>query len=284
MSETSRSNISKLNGFFTLLELDAADVSHYADSFEQMREGTLQGIMVHNVYPSEVLDTIVCRLEQHQPAFLKTWFPDAFKSWFYGQNLNLADPELNEYFAQAEQFHQHLKQLFAEYGCPINHITNLMSALDTGRTFCAAPGPNTTQHYMFSTIRGHEQGGFIPPHCENEYPRRSSYHHLRSIADAHVYSYVLAFTLPDAGGALEIFDHKAIIADSKETSTKQSDTFIDIDQLNSVQVRIPPGSMMLFDSGAYLHQLRPIESSQRRWTMSSFMAMSQDTDDMYCWG
>ena len=276
------SQVLELNGFFRLLDIGIDELDLHSQSFSAMRRGELQGILVRNVYPPEALPPIIKKLEQYNPPFLKTWFPEAFNSWFYGQNLNLADPELGEYFEQAALFHQHLEQLFPQSA--LKHITGVLSALDNGRAFCPAPGPLPDQEYMFATIRAHEQGGFIPPHCENEYPRRRTYHHLRGIADAHVYSYVLALTLPESGGALEIFEHKMAIANTAETSTQQSETEIDIDQLKSVKIRIPPGSLMLFDSGAYLHQLQPIVSPQRRWTISSFMAMSKTEDKMYCWG
>jgi hypothetical protein len=55
---------------------------------------------------------IVERLERHDPPSLKTWFPEKFKSRLYGRNLNLMQTDPDTYFPQAEEFHQHMTELF----------------------------------------------------------------------------------------------------------------------------------------------------------------------------
>jgi hypothetical protein len=84
--------------FFSLLELQACDADSYGSAIAQLRQGLVTGIIVRNVYDSVLMQRIVERLERHDPPFLKTWFPEKFKSWFYGQNLNLmqTDPDILE--------------------------------------------------------------------------------------------------------------------------------------------------------------------------------------------
>lgn len=84
-----------LAGFLHTIDIDAADVHSHCDAFDRVRSGTLQAIIVHGVYTDALMQQIVHGLEQHQPAFLKTWFPAAFKAWFYGRNINLADAALS---------------------------------------------------------------------------------------------------------------------------------------------------------------------------------------------
>src|SRR5947209_1458080 len=90
-----------LAGFLRTTELDAAEAGAHAQAFEQLRAGELQAIIIHRVYPPEVLEAVVTRLERHEPDFLQTWFPEKFRSWFYGRNLNLSDARLPGYFDEA---------------------------------------------------------------------------------------------------------------------------------------------------------------------------------------
>src|SRR5262249_42073015 len=89
-----------LAGFLRTAELDAADAGAHADAFEQLRAGKLQALIVHRVYPREVLEAVVARLERNDPEFLQTWFPEKFRSWFYGRNLNLSNAQLPGYFEE----------------------------------------------------------------------------------------------------------------------------------------------------------------------------------------
>jgi hypothetical protein len=271
-------------GFFHLRNIYAEQAQQSPDTFEQLRTGNIQGALVDGVFTEAEVDALVDRFQKHSPPFPKSWFPTRFNSFFYGQNLNLAEPDLQDYFLQAKIFDKQLKMLAAEGLDLVGRISAVLSALDNNGEFIAAPGPGSDDNYMFATIRGHLPGGYIPPHSENEYPRRRSYTHLRSIADAHIYSYILAFTLAESGGELEIFDSARTIAMNRDDSIKQSEDELDLSQCASARFRIPPGSMFLFDSGRYVHQLRTIEGARTRWTISSFMAKSLSADSMLCWG
>jgi hypothetical protein len=77
--------------------LQACDVDQHGSAIAQLRQGSVTGIIVCNAYDSVLMKRIVERLERHDLPFLKTWFPEKFKSWFYGQSLNLmqTDPDTN---------------------------------------------------------------------------------------------------------------------------------------------------------------------------------------------
>jgi hypothetical protein len=92
--------------------LQACDVDQHGSAIAQLRQGSVTGIIVCNAYDSVLMKRIVERLERHDLPFLKTWFPEKFKSWFYGQNLNLMQTDPDTYFQQAEEFHQHMTELF----------------------------------------------------------------------------------------------------------------------------------------------------------------------------
>ncbi len=271
------------DNFFRCVELDVSALGRYSHSFEQLRTGQAQAILVHNVLTAEQSEAVIQSIETSRPPMLQTWFPKPFRSCFFGRNLNLVGPDLSEYFAEATQFNQQLEQVLAHVGGFRAGVSDVLSQLDGGRVFRPAPGVSKGQAYMATTIRRHDEGGYIPAHCDNEFVLRPSYRHLVSIAQPHIYSFVLALTLPEAGGALEVFDYRA---PAIGTALMSDDAHHqpDISSLDKVSLRIPQGTMAIFDSGCYLHRLSPVEGRVKRWTLCSFMSRSKHSDEMYCWG
>lgn len=272
-----------LGGFLRLIEIDACEVAEHPDAFDRMRSGALQAVIVNNVYAPGDLAAVVERLERNEPAFLQTWFPEKFRSWFFGRNLNLAEPGLPGYFDEAAQFSAALRSLFAPGQDLETRVGRILSSLDRGRPFVAPPGPQPGQRYMFTTLRAHQEGGYIPPHFDNEQALRPTYAHLRSLVELHMTSFVLTLDRAGEGGALEVFDlccdPENAVPISRDGSPKP-----DISALEPVAFRIPAGAMIVLDSGRYLHRLTPVEGGRKRWTACSFMAMSRARDAMYCWG
>ena len=273
-----------LGGFLRTVELDAGDANRHPDAFERMRSGELNAVIVHGVYPQTVLDRLVDRLERHDPPFLQTWFPEKFRSWFFGRNLNLSRPDLAGYFQEAAAFHAQLDTLFSPSPGLAQHAGAILTALDHGRPFVAAPGPGAGERYMFTTLRAHNEGGYIPAHFDNEQTLRPTYRHLHSIVELHMTSFVLALTMADAGGALEVFDLHVDPQQARVLSDDRVTDKPDVSRLDSVSFRLPPGTLILLDSGRYLHRLTPVQGSRKRWTACSFMAVSRNHEATYCWG
>ncbi|MCA9199124.1 MAG: 2OG-Fe(II) oxygenase [Planctomycetales bacterium] len=273
-----------LAGFLRLVEIEAVDCQRYPTLVEQLRTGAVHAIVIHQVYPEATLRRVVARLESHDPPFQQTWFPEAFRSFFYGRNLNLDEPSLPHYFADAHSFHQQLNELFAPDKSPQQHVADLIGQLDQSRAFRAAPGPNADDSYMFTTIRGHLEGGFIPAHCDNEQSLRPSYQHLATLVEGHIMSFVLSLGAPLQGGELQVYNH---LYSPQATAAMNDDrTGLDVDpeSLPSVRFRLPAGTMILVDSGRYLHRVTPVGGVKKRWAMCSFFARSVDHQQLYCWG
>ncbi len=270
--------------FFTLLDIHAADVHSYATAIGQLREGTITGIIVRNVYDAALMHEIVGRLERHDPPFVKTWFPEKFKSWFYGQNLNLMQTDPDSYFRDAAQFHQDMHELFpAPHGID-SHLMKLLSRLDSKRPYRAAPGPEPDQNYMLTTFRGHGEGGYIPAHCDNEQSHRPAYEHLATLVSSHMYSMVLLIGKPLDGGLLEVFDYRVEPQDSRLMSDDAVTNKPDITPLSSVSFPLNPGDIIIVDSGRYLHRVTPVIGETTRWVACSFLAHARDRNAVYCWG
>jgi hypothetical protein len=271
-------------GFLQTLDVNAASVASYPDAFDRLRHGTLQAIVVHDVYAADAMRAVVERLDRHDPAFLRTHFPSAFHASFFGRNVNLADPGLAGYFEEAEHFNAQLAQLMPAAHALPERVGGLLAALDGGRPFVEAPGPRAGERYMFTTLRAHVEHGHIPPHFDNEVRLRPSYRHLASLVDEHIVSFVLTFGACESGGALEVFELRcepdAARLLSDDGVTVKPDTAV----LRSVRFRVPPGSLIVLDSGRYLHAVTPVGGACTRWTACSFIARSRRQDAMYCWG
>ncbi len=70
---------------------------------------------------------------------MKTWFPEPFRSWFFGRNLDLTDPELlSDYFREAAVFHGHLADLLPPPTGITTYLAGILGRLDRGRPFRAA--------------------------------------------------------------------------------------------------------------------------------------------------
>lgn len=270
--------------FFTLLDIDASDVDQHASAVEELRSGNVTGITVRNVYDIAFMDAVVNRLERHDPPFLKTWFPEKFKSWFYGQNLNLMQTDPDSYFRDAELFYRQMNKLFPEPHGIESRVMKLLARLDGNRPYRGAPGPEPEQNYMMTTFRGHGDGGYIPAHCDNEQSYRPAYEHLATLVSDHMYSMVLMIGKPHDGGMLEVFNYCVEPQDSRLMNDDAIVNKPDISQLSSVTFSLNAGDMIVLDSGRYLHRVTPVVGEKTRWVACSFMAHARERNAVYCWG
>ena len=269
--------------FPRVLEVDAGAAARHPEAFDRIRAGELHAIVVRGVYPPALLAPVVERLERHDPPFLQTWFPEKFRSWFFGANLNLAEPGLQDYFAASGGFHAQLRALFPAGLGLVERVGGLLASLDHGRPFVAPPGPRAGEQYMFTTLRAHMESGYIPPHFDNEQALRPSYAHLRSLVEPHMTSFVLTLAMAEAGGALEVFDFRCEPDDARMISLDGAPK-PRVEGLPSFAFRIPAGDLIVLDSGRYLHRLTPVRGARKRWTACSFMAHSRGGAATYCWG
>ncbi len=270
-------------GFPQVLDIDADKAWGYPEAYARLRRGELQAILVRGVYSPAQLAPVVERLERHDPPFVQTWFPAKFRSWFYGINVNLSEPGLPGYFERSDAFHDHLRQAFSGLLPLAQRVASILSALDGGRPFLAPPGPRDGTGYMFTTLRGHAEGGYIPPHFDNEQALRPGFAHLRELVEPDMSSFVLTLSMAHAGGALEVFDCRCEPGDARLISADGVPR-PSTEGLPSVAFRVPVGDMIILDSGRYLHRVTPVVGHARRWTACSFIARARDGGANYCWG
>ena len=268
--------------FFRFEKVDARDLPEQSELMPALRQGDLHAVLVSNVYDAVTVQAAVTALEANAPGFIESSFPAAFRAGFYGLNLNLADPDLTPYFQAEPAFRKALSGLVApDFE---RRVTSVLSRLDDNHTYCAAPGPTPGSRHFFTTIRSHGTGGFIPEHFDNESTVRPSFRHLRPLIRPDIYSFVLAFSRAESGGALEFFtlkaeDHAAQFRNIDGPAPNPS-----VEGLERVSVRLAPGDMIILNSGGFLHRVTPVEGERTRWTACSFMAPARAGSQIYCWG
>jgi hypothetical protein len=270
--------------FFETVTVTVSDAERSPDLLRRLRHWEINGIIIKGVYDRAICDTVRAELEQGRHGMIRTDFPAKFAAFFYGINLNLAHPDLRDYFAEAPRFHSGLQRLFPGELDLEGRLTQLMSTLDGGIDYAAAPGPLPGTKYMFTTIRAHLPGGYIPPHFDDEQAARPSYRLLLPLIQLKLFSFVLAFSQAEEGGALQIFNLHPAQEGQRIAVGDRSAAKDDLDSVESVLFRLDPGDMIIFNSGHYLHRVTPVIGPTVRWTACSFMAESKAGDRVYCWG
>lgn len=274
----------------TTLDVPAAEAARHQTALADLREGRLTAILLRGVYPADTMERATEQLEQAargsgvMAGVRRTTFPDKFNGWFYGQNLNLLAGGLPEYFAEEPDFVRRLDAIFpAEQGFA-GRILSLLTALDEGRAYRAAPGPEPGERYHVTTIRGHGPGGYIPPHCDNEQALNPSYDHLLTLVRDDLFSMVLAFNRPQGGGVLEVYDHVVPVSARVPIAAGSTVLRPNLSRCRSLLLPLAPGDLVVVDSGRHYHRVTPVEGTTTRWTACSFMSHALDRRAVYCWG
>jgi len=271
-------------GFFQTVTVDAKDAAGSPDLLTRLRRREIDGVVIKGVYDASACADIRSILEQGQHGLIRTDFPAKFAAFFYGINLNLTHPDLKDYFAEAPKFREGLQRMFPGPFDLERRLTSLMSTLDGGIEYAAAPEPQSGASYMFTTIRAHMPGGYIPPHFDDEQAARPSYRLLLPLIQLKLFSFVLAFSKAEEGGALQVFNLHPAQDNQRIASGDRSTAKLDLDGVESVSFRLDPGDMIVFNSGHHLHRVTPVVGQTVRWTACSFMAESKARDRVYCWG
>ncbi len=249
-----------------------------------MRTGAYDGILLRDVYSPAVCAALCLRLQDGMHDLPRTDFPPVMRAFFLGMNLNLAHPDLHAYFAAVPQFANELSRLFNGFDDLQPRLTSLFSALDGDRPYRAAPGLQPGLDHMFTTIRAHVPGGFIPPHFDNEQAHRGSYRLVNQSVNGDLFSFVLGLSVAQSGGALEIFNIRHDGKPWRMADQGLNADNIPLDDVERVGIRLAPGDLLLFNSSRYLHRVVPVGGTNIRWTVCSFMAEARDGQSVYCWG
>ena len=272
-------------GFLKIEQHSANDAAPDVTAIGRLRADALDVLILHDVVAPQALAVLCDRLERNAASFDVTEFPGPFRSFFYGRNLNLNTPDMDDYFAAEPRFRAAIARLGE--GLALNLIARtsaVLSAFDNGRHYGTAPGPTAPEQHFFATLRGHLDGGYIPAHFDNEQSLRPSYRHIASQTRSDIFSYVLTLATAEQGGQLELFNLRASDHAGDFRNSEGRRGAVDLTTVEKVALPIPAGSMVLVNSGRLLHQVSRVQGARKRWTMCSFMALSAAPDKVLCWG
>ncbi len=188
-----------------------------------MRARTLQAVILHGVYPPQLLEATVGRLERRDPPFLRSGFPRRSAP---GSTASISTfPRSTPAATSTRRAVQPPARAAAAAGPGARRARGGPARRARPRPAVrrrARPAARPALHvHHAARARG---GGFIPPHFDNEQNFRPSYRHLRTLVEPHIVSFVLAFTRADAGGALEVFDLRCEPEDARFLNVDASPT------------------------------------------------------------
>jgi hypothetical protein len=181
-------------------------------------------------------------------------------------------------------FDQALAALMKPYGGFDARVLGVLSGFDLGRPYQAPPGPSAGRRYMATTIRGHEEAGYIPPHFDNEQIKRPSFNHLVPLIGGDIFSFVVTLRRSLEGGALDVYDVTADRFGERFLNRDGHGPKPDLSGCERATFDVADGTMVIVRSGRYLHRLSPVGGGRTRWSFCSFMAQSQADDTIFCWG
>ena len=194
---------------FDVLEADRTGVADLSGALDRLLAGELGGVLVRGWVDAQPLERLVRVIEANLASdapVLTSGFPLHFRSFFLGRALDLAATDGVGYFEEATRWAGELAELerLAESDLGAR-AAELLSLLGDGDPVEAPPGPDDTR-YIPLTIRCHETGGFIPPHCEQTQRDRAQYDDLRHKLDPRsILGQAIALQAPAAGGELAVY-------------------------------------------------------------------------------
>lgn len=271
------------SSFLKIEHYQAGHLDAASTAIARLRKNDIDAIVLRDVYPKDALSKLPDLLTTNAPGFIKTTFPEAFCAYFYGINLNLAEPNLAPYFSAEPDFRKKLAALDLG-GVPLqNRICSLLSKLDENRAYSAAPGPSGAKHF-FTTLRAHLTGGYIPAHFDNEAAMRPTYQHIAKLCEPDIYSFVLCIDQAEKGGALDIYNLTSKDAAAEFRNDDHGGQKKDLSSVEKTSIRLAPGELIILHSSRFLHGVSKVEGDRTRWTVCSFMALAKDGKQAYCWG
>ena len=167
--------------FFRTLTIPVSEAAHHPDAIRRMRNGEFEGILLRGTYDEAECARLCERLEAGDHGLIRSNFPPVCTGIFLGARPNprrILGPEGLFRGGTGVQGGGWRICSMAASICG-RGVAELLSALDSGRPYVAAPGPEPGVEHMFTTIRAHRPGGFIPPHFDNEQAFRPSYRLVR---------------------------------------------------------------------------------------------------------
>jgi hypothetical protein len=280
---------------YRIADIDASDLSAFADGIDQLQDERLDGFIIRNVLNKEEVRKLI---EAHDKiGDDKKYFSDTgmamFPPPFSTVDRTAADSrqKMEQFFIDAVEFWENFP---SQFGVDFERkMHELISKIGGGRQLETPRGMDNVGKYNAAGFKHLVPGeGYFKAHCgnmfHNEFP--TFYTHMNEISIIeNQMSYFVMIDPPKKGGELTLYD----VLWKNAEKRLNGDTILEdkngklLDLENQKQVRrqyLAPGAgdMIIFSGGRIWHKVELAEIT-RRLTLGGFVTRSQDDKKLYTW-
>jgi hapalindole-type alkaloid chlorinase len=279
--------------FLSIRHAHHRDVEQVRGALQEIRSGSLGGVVLHGVYTSDELARINGALDARAGAPPTTQLPgfegDATPPFLYGHSLMSTGEDLHAYLRDAARMPPALDEIFSGTPPFLPRLERIVRVLADDRPVACAETADG-QLYAPCTIRELPDGHEIGLHIGNAFLCLPQARELarRVSVDAQI-SFFMPLRRPEAGGELVITDLRwpAVAASYAERTDS-------VGQLPGVTKRLagllpqqlldpPAGALVVFDGGRFFHRVAPVRGPTPRRTIGGFLAWEQSADAIRYW-
>jgi hypothetical protein len=265
--------------------IDADVVGEFSAAILDIHAGTLDGLIVKNIFPAELVAGVVERICAGAVEFPVFHAPDGRKGLVYGWPLVASEGALDEYLQRAAVFRAACATLFGGADEPERTLTRALASL-AGDRDVSVPRAADGRPFLPSTIRFLAAGDLLPLHYENAV---LTWPGLRdSLAPRLDHTTLMSFYVPlvvsEAGGELVLYRTTCTEGGSDRIGRLGGDDAArpHFEREGFEILRPGPGDLLVFDGGRRYHEVTRIEGRDR-WTMGGVMALSRDHRSVHFW-
>jgi hypothetical protein len=259
---------------------DASDAS-YDGALSDLHAGHLRGVVIRSVLAAETAGSLVAVLEADRE------LPRVpMGSRFIGESLGLGlDRAVGErradYLDAADVMERRLHRLPGEPLVALLEATLHRLASPRGVSRATDEAGRAFAPLVFRRL---PTGGRIPPHAELEQLDRAPYaSYKQRLEGSTIISFFLCLQASGAGGALRVHELSWRDYDHRHDHRGHTDPSEQLKGRAWQEPAIPTGSLVLFDSGRWFHEVTPVEGETTRWTAGGFIARAAGDDAYLYW-
>jgi hypothetical protein len=277
---------------FRFLDIHVSEIDNYSNAIEDLLfNHSLVGMIIRDVFPHDVMEQVVERLEKNQDDL------KVFTSFYMEKAPHIIGPavpnfkpeNIKEYFAATSAFRQVCRSLFPENYQFEERVRSVFHALSGGRPV-EVPTGLQEEVYNSATIRLLPDGHEFIPHAGNVINLNLIHHeHLLSLVNIKdQLSYFIPLSLSEAGGELIVYNKLCETEEVERYKNIDLKAYFTSDQINFDQYEhkvVAPsvGDMVLFQGGRYYHRVSPASGSCPRRTIGGLVNGSYDSETIYYW-
>jgi hapalindole-type alkaloid chlorinase len=273
----------------SILDVDAADLSHHSTALADIYAGSRCGIIVRGAFPEALRQRAAERLSS--PAMSDEWGAPN-KGMTGGEIRTIGDaatptftalrgPTPERYAASAARFEDRTRAIFDDAD-PVARVAQLLSGLFGDRP--AGP-PVFDEDHTWSpcNYRALDAGEQIYSHHDNHYGLEVYGHMDPGLDRSTLLSWFITLQAPDAGGELVVYGLWGSDPNPPLLPTRFLDTQALEEGFLKHTCALGEGDLVVFDAGRFVHRVRPVEGDRPRLTLGGFLTVDPARTRLAFW-